>query len=135
VLALVEEAYEQGSSPGDRIERALEAFFAFWAEHPEEACFCIDEVLAGGPAARARRAETIQRLASLLEGALGELRGLREPDPLAARAFVGGVYELLQAPGDDDDLARSSALARRIVAWERRSPAAGRRRAARTSAA
>jgi AcrR family transcriptional regulator len=66
VLMLVEAAYEQGASPADRIERAVRAFLVFWAEHPEEACFCIDEVPAAGPLGRACHMATIQRLARLL---------------------------------------------------------------------
>ena len=123
-LTLVEQAYNQGSSAGDRIERALQAFLDFWAEHPEEACACIDELLTAGAAARACHTRTVERLASLLERALGELRGLSEPDPLAARAFVGGIYELIQAHVDHDDLPPLPALAERIVAWERRLPGA-----------
>jgi AcrR family transcriptional regulator len=122
-LAQVRVAFEAGSSPADRIERALEALLGFWAEHPEEACFCVDEVLGAGSAGRACHTGTVERLASLLGGALAELRGVREPDPLAARAFVGGVFELLRAGVDDDDPAPLPALASRIVAWERRGPA------------
>jgi AcrR family transcriptional regulator len=122
VLELVEAAYEQGASPADRIERAVRAFLEFWAGHPEEACFCIDEMPAAGPAGRACHTDTVRRLARVLEGALGELRGFGEPDPLAARAFVGGIYELIRAPAEDDDLPPPPALAERIVAWERRRP-------------
>jgi AcrR family transcriptional regulator len=121
ILAVVEAAYAQGRSPAERLERAVRAFLEFWAEHPEQACFCVDEVSAAG-AGRACHADTVDRLANLLGGALAELRGFPDPDPVAARAFVGGVYELVRAPAEHDDPIPPAELARRIAGWERRGP-------------
>jgi AcrR family transcriptional regulator len=130
-LALVDDACRQGSSPDDQIAGALRAFVQFWAEHPAEACTCVDEVMVAGLAGRARQAETVERLARLLERPLAELRGARELDALAARAFIGGIYELLRAPADPGDLTE---LPERIVAWERRGPTAARAPAPRRAA-
>jgi AcrR family transcriptional regulator len=116
-LALVEQECARASSPDDHLERALRAFLEFWAEHPEEACTCLDEVTAAGPGGRARHAVTVERLAGLLHRPLRRLRGARGLDPLAAQAFVGGIYELIRAPADPGEL---TALPKRIVAWERR---------------
>jgi AcrR family transcriptional regulator len=122
-LAVVEDACRRGSSPGDRVERPVRAFVEFWAGHPEEACTCIEEVLAAGHGGRARHAETVARLARMLERPLRELRGARGLDPLAARAFVGGIYELIRAPTDPGEL---RTLPGRVVAWERRRANAAR---------
>lgn len=115
VLGLIVEAYAEGSSPEDRVRRALEAFLGFCAEEPAVARMCIVEVLAAGPRARERRAATMARLAELVEGALRELRGDDRLGTLAARALIGGVHELIYAPVDAGEVEDLPALAERIV--------------------
>jgi len=115
VMGFVVEAYEQGDDPQERIERGLGAFLQFCADEPDIARMCIVEVLAGGPAARARRADTMERLASLMEEALNELRGDEQLSKLAARGLIGGVHELIYAPIDRGEVEHLPQLAEQIV--------------------
>jgi hypothetical protein len=79
---------------------------------------CIVEVLAAGPAARARRADTMERLASLMEGALQELRGDKKLSKLAARGLIGGVHELIYSPIDRGETPDLPDLAEQIVSTQ-----------------
>jgi AcrR family transcriptional regulator len=115
VLELVVEAYEQGSDPQERIERGLTAFLQFCADEPDIARMCIVEVLAAGPAARARRAETMERLAGLMEESLNELRGDKVLSRLASRGLIGGVHELIYVPIDRGEVEDLPKLAEQIV--------------------
>jgi AcrR family transcriptional regulator len=115
VLGLVVEAYEEGGSPEERIERGLRAFLEFCAEEPDIARMCIVEVLAAGPAARARRAETMERLSDLMSEALEELRGDKKLSKLAARGLIGGVHELIYGPIDRGETEDLPELAGQIV--------------------
>ncbi|HEX2264917.1 MAG TPA: TetR/AcrR family transcriptional regulator [Solirubrobacterales bacterium] len=115
MLGLAERAFGEAESPEDRIERALRAFLQFCADEPDIARMCIVEVLAAGPTARARRAETMERLAGLLEGALEELRGDTQLSKLAARGLIGGVHELIYTPIDHGETADLPDLAEQIV--------------------
>jgi AcrR family transcriptional regulator len=118
VLGLVIEAYEEGGSPEEQIERGLRAFLQFCAEEPDVARMCIVEVLAAGPAARSRRAETMERLAGLMEEALQDLRGDRKLSKLAARGLIGGVHELIYSPIDRGEVEHLPELAEQIVATQ-----------------
>lgn len=115
VLGLVIESYEQGGSPEERIESGLRALLQFCTDEPDVARMCVVEVLAAGPAARARRAETMERLASLMEEALSELRGDKALSKLAARGLIGGVHELIYAPIDRGEVEHLPELAEQIV--------------------
>jgi AcrR family transcriptional regulator len=115
-LRLTVEAYQQGEKPEERIERSLRAFLQFCADEPDIARMCIVEVLAAGPAARARRAETMERLASLMEGALNELRGDERLSKLSAQGLIGGVHELIYTPIDRGETEHLPDLAEQIVA-------------------
>lgn len=115
VLGLVVEAYEQGGDPQERIERGLTAFLQFCADEPDIARMCIVEVLAAGPAARGRRAETMERLAGLMEEALNELRGDKQLSRLASRGLIGGVHELIYVPIDRGEVEDLPKLAEQIV--------------------
>jgi len=114
-LGLTVEAYQQGEKPEEKIERSLRAFLQFCADEPDIARMCIVEVLAAGPAARARRAETMERLASLMEGALNELRGDDRLSKLSARGLIGGVHELIYTPIDRGETEHLPDLAEQIV--------------------
>jgi AcrR family transcriptional regulator len=118
VMGVVIESYEEGGSPEERIEHGLRAFLQFCADEPEVARMCIVEVLAAGPAARARRAETMERLASLMEEALSELRGDKALSKLAAQGLIGGVHELIYSPIDRGEVGHLPALAQQIVATQ-----------------
>lgn len=118
VLGLVVEAYEEGGSPQERIEHGLRAFLQFCADEPDIARMCIVEVLAAGQAARARRAETMARLTSLMEEALRELRGDRKLSKLAAQGLIGGVHELIYTPIDRGEVEDLPELAEQIVATQ-----------------
>ena len=96
-------------------ERGLRAFLQFCADEPDIARMCIVEVLAAGPTARARRAETMDRLATLMEGALNELRGDERLSKLAARGLIGGVHELIYTPIDRGETEDLPDLAEQIV--------------------
>jgi AcrR family transcriptional regulator len=115
VLGLVVEAYEEGDSPEQRIALGLRAFLQFCADEPDIARMCIVEVLAAGPAARARRAETMERLSGLMSEALEELRGDKKLSKLAARGLIGGVHELIYGPIDRGETEDLPELAEQIV--------------------
>ncbi|NLT07546.1 MAG: TetR family transcriptional regulator [Solirubrobacterales bacterium] len=116
VMALVEEAFAAGDGPEDRIERALRAYLGFWAQEPDIARMCVVEVLAAGPAARARRAAATDRFAELLAEPLLELRGDRRLSELSARGLVGGVQELIYGPIDAGQTEGLADLAEAVVA-------------------
>ena len=115
VLGLVVEAYRAGDAPERKIEQGLRAFLQFCADEPDIARMCIVEVLAAGPAARARRADTMERLATLMEGALNELRGDERLSKLSARGLIGGVHELIYTPIDRGETEQLPDLAEQIV--------------------
>jgi AcrR family transcriptional regulator len=114
-LALTVAAYGEGDVPEQRIERGLTAFLQFCADEPDIARMCIVEVLAAGPAARARRAETMERLSGLMESALNELRGDERLSKLSARGLIGGVHELIYTPIDRGETKDLPDLAEQIV--------------------
>ena len=118
VMGIVIESYEEGGSPEERIERGLRALLQFCSDEPEVARMCVVEVLAAGPAARARRAETMERLAGLMEEALNELRGDKALSKLAAQGLIGGVHELIYSPIDRGEVDRLPELAEQIVATQ-----------------
>jgi AcrR family transcriptional regulator len=115
VLTLVVEGHAKGATPEERIQRALEAFLTFCTEEPQAARMFIVEVLAAGPRARERRADTMERLAGLMEESLRDLRGDRKLGSLAARSLVGGVHELIYLPVDRGEVADLPALAEQVV--------------------
>lgn len=98
LVARVEEGFEQGDTPSERIRLAVEALAAFCIEEPDAACACIVEGLAAGQAARLERGKLIERIAATLAPALGELRPDAPNPALTARATVGGIFELLYGP-------------------------------------
>lgn len=115
-LGLAVAAYQEGETAEQKIELALRAFLQFCADEPDIARMCIVEVLAAGPAARARRAATMERLSDLMEGALNELRGDERLSKLSARGLIGGVHELIYTPIDRGETEQLPDLAEQIVA-------------------
>jgi AcrR family transcriptional regulator len=116
VIALIVDAFEGGDTVEERMRAALDAFFRFCADEPEAARACIVEVMAAGPRARARRAETMERLAGLVEVVLRDAVGDERLSPLAARALVGGMHELVYQRVDCGDVAMLPALGEQILA-------------------
>jgi len=115
VFRLVTDAYLDCETPARRIEAALEAFLRYCADNPAVARMCIVEVFAAGTRARERRTEFMGRFAALMEHALGDMRGDRQLDRLAAQALVGGVHEVIYRPIDAGDVAGLPELAAEIV--------------------
>jgi AcrR family transcriptional regulator len=118
VLRVVTDAYLDGDVPERRIEAALEAFLEFLASEPELARMCVVEVFAAGARARERRAALMERLAQLVQHALGELRGDDKLDRLSAQALIGAVHELIYLPVDRRDSAALRGMASEIVATQ-----------------
>jgi AcrR family transcriptional regulator len=115
VVSLMVQAFDEGDSVEDQMRGALQAFCDFCADEPQAARACIVEVLAAGPRARARRAEAMERLARLVEGVLPETFGDQRLGPLAARALVGGVHELVYQRVDRGEVSMLPALAAEIL--------------------
>lgn len=118
VLRVVTDAYLDGDVPERRIEQALEAFLEFLATEPELARMCVVEVFAAGSRARERRAAVMERLAQLVQHALGELRGDDKLDRLSAQALIGAVHELIYLPVDRRDSVALRGMASEIVATQ-----------------
>lgn len=116
VVSLMVQAFNDADSVEDRMRGALQAFCDFCAAEPAAARACIVEVLAAGPRARARRAEAMERLSQLLETALRETMPDDRLRPLAARALVGGVHELVYQRVDRGEVSMLPALAAEILA-------------------
>jgi AcrR family transcriptional regulator len=114
-LRIVTDAYLDCPAPALRIETALEAFLRLCAEEPDLARTCIVEVFAAGSRARERRAEAMERLAALVEHALGELRGDDKLDRLSAQALIGAVHELIYRPIDLRETDELPGMARAIA--------------------
>jgi AcrR family transcriptional regulator len=118
VIRTVTDAYLEPAAPQRRIEHALETFLRLLAAEPDLARMCIVEVFAAGPRARERRATAMERLAQLVEHALGELRGDDALDRLSAQALIGAVHELIYLPIDRHDTASLPGMASEIVATQ-----------------
>jgi AcrR family transcriptional regulator len=115
VITLIVEAFADSDSIEPRMKRALDAFFQFCIQEPDAARICVVEVLAAGPRARARRDQAIARLTDLVEEILREELD-EELSPLAARALIGGLHELIYLRVDRGETAMLPALAEEIVA-------------------
>jgi AcrR family transcriptional regulator len=118
VLRAVTDAYLDCEAPERRLERALEVLLELCAGDPDCARMCVVEVFAAGARARERRAEAMDRLARLVEHALGELRGDDRLDRLSAQALVGAVHELIFPPVDRRDVAALPGMAGDIMATQ-----------------
>jgi AcrR family transcriptional regulator len=118
VISAVTDAYLDCETPERRIEHALETFLQMLAAEPDLARMCVVEVFAAGPRARERRASAMDRLAKLVEHALGELRGDDKLDRLSAQALIGAVHELIYLPVDRRDTASLPGMASEIVATQ-----------------
>lgn len=107
-------AFDSGATAEERITLAIEALAGFCVEEPDAACAILVESLAAGQSGRDVRNGLIERLAELLEPALGKLRPI-DPNPaLIARATIGGIFELLYGPLARHDVERLRDLAEQI---------------------
>lgn len=88
-------AAERAAPAEQRLGAAIDALLDFLAEEPDVARLCVVEVLAAGPAGRERRAATMDRLATMMEAFLAEVRPDRDLGPIAARALIGGAEEVV----------------------------------------
>ena len=98
--AMAQAAREAGQiDPADRVRAGTRAFLRALGEHPEYARTLLVEIIAAGPTAAARRDQTMQTFAEVLdrENAAAAQRGLtpRFASPLDAYAIVGAVMELV----------------------------------------
>jgi AcrR family transcriptional regulator len=117
-IRAVTDAYLDGATPEQRLERALETLLGLCAAEPDLARLCVVEVFAAGPRARERRAEAMDRLARLAEHALGEIRGDDQLDRLSAQALVGAVHELIFPAIDRRDTAALPEMTGEIMATQ-----------------
>ncbi len=115
VLTLIVEVLARPGSTEPYLKRALDAFFQFCIDEPAAARVCVVEVLAAGPRARERRDQALERLTELVEDVLRDNVG-GKLSPLAARALIGGLHELIYLRVDRGETAMLPALAEEIVA-------------------
>jgi AcrR family transcriptional regulator len=94
-FGLVREACAEADTPEARVEGGLRALLRFAEREPKLARMCVVEVMAAGDKVRARRSETMDRLAALAADALEERCDSREEALLRARVLTGGVHEMV----------------------------------------
>ncbi len=114
VITLIVEAFAETDTAESKMKRALDAFFEFCIKEPAAARICVVEVLAAGARARARRDQAIARLTGLVEETMHDELD-EELSPLAARALIGGLHELIYLRIDRGEMAMLPALAREIM--------------------
>jgi AcrR family transcriptional regulator len=95
MLGRVGAAMAASDDPAGRVRAGVGALLELCADEPAAARACIVEALSVGPAARARRAETTERLADLFAEPLRELRPSERIARVSALALVGGFHELV----------------------------------------
>jgi AcrR family transcriptional regulator len=102
--------------PAQQLGTAIAAALEFLAGEPAVARLVVVEVLAAGPAARERRAATMDRLAELMERflAVASPPG-RQLGPIGARALVGGAEEVVYGAIERGDTAALPRLAGQIA--------------------
>ena len=95
VVRHVRRAYFQETTAQARLHAGIGAFLQFLASDPELARMCIVEVLAAGPRAIARRNETMQMFAEIIEDNIHELIPSCRRAALTAETIVGGIHEVV----------------------------------------
>jgi AcrR family transcriptional regulator len=89
------EAYAKPDDWPAKVYAGLEAFINFILAEPSFARMCIVEVVAAGPAARARRDAAMRVFMDYLEpGRIKGPKGVEVP-VLASEVVVGGIYEII----------------------------------------
>lgn len=115
VLGAIEARCAEGGPPEQRVEGALRVLVDICTADPQLARACIVEVLGASEAARARRAETMERLTARLTETLSERWGGEDSARLRAQVLVGGIHELLYDRIAHGDLDRLPELADRLT--------------------
>jgi AcrR family transcriptional regulator len=97
-------AWEQGGGRWHvRVRAALEALLALFDEQPRLARLCVIQTLTGGPPVLARRKETLDALAAVVDEGRPKARVGPGPPPLTAEGTVGGVLAVIHARLQDPD--------------------------------
>jgi AcrR family transcriptional regulator len=94
---LIRDAFEQESSWRASVLAGLEALLVFLDSEPSLARVCLIEALAGPPAALEHRAQLLQPLAVLVDGAREMLPADRQPPAVTAEATIVSVAGILHA--------------------------------------
>lgn len=92
-------AYESGGSWRERIRAGLYALIALFDEQPDLARLLLVESLAAGPAALARRGETLRLLARTLESTRPKAE---RAGAMTAEGVIGAVLSILHAHVSED---------------------------------
>lgn len=109
-----EQGFGDGATAREQVRLAVEGIAGFCVDEPDAACAAVVESLAAGQAARAKRSDLIERIASTIAPALAELRPEASNPALTARATVGGILELLYGPLARRDVAALRDLSEQI---------------------
>jgi AcrR family transcriptional regulator/DNA-binding MarR family transcriptional regulator len=91
------DASESQGSWRERVRAGLVALLGFLEDEPRLARVLVCESAAGGPRVLARRAETIEQLARMVDEGRGESKGAAELSPLTAEGVVGGALAVIGA--------------------------------------
>jgi AcrR family transcriptional regulator len=94
---LIRDAFERESSWRASVLAGLEALLVFLDSEPSLARVCLIDALAGPPAALEHRAQLLQPLVALVDGARDTLPQDRQPPAVTAEAIVVSVAGILHA--------------------------------------
>lgn len=90
----------------DRIWAAGMAAMRYLQEDPVRAHFLVVAVNGAGPAGQTRRDEIVQRIANVLDGGRGEVRGERPMSRCTAEITAGAVYGTIMAKVESGSIER-----------------------------
>jgi AcrR family transcriptional regulator len=91
----VRHAYQGQATALDRLRAGIAAYLHLLASDPDAARMGIVEVLAAGPRAIARRADTLHLFAAIIEDNIRELVPSCRNPALTAQTMVGGIHEAI----------------------------------------
>ena len=97
VVRQIRRAYFQQTTAQARLRAGIGTFLEFLASEPAFARMCVVEVLAAGPRAIARRNQTLQMFAEIIEDNICELVPSCRHPALTAEVIVGGIHEVVFA--------------------------------------
>ncbi len=103
----IQQAYDAGTNPFERVVGCIEALTSYISEDPARAELGIVEVMAAGQDGITRRNETIAYLAGLVREGTSELPGASSVPEVTSETIVGGLYEVLYSRvvrGETDEL-------------------------------
>lgn len=116
VFKLIDESCRTADTPERKIENGLRTVLEFCEREPKVARMLVVEVLAAGANARQRRAQTMQKLTSLVAESLSERCADGGEALLRARVLTGGVHELVYDALARDRTADLSRIAGEVAA-------------------